>query len=413
MDATFTLPAPPVAEEAEQAIVSALLSYPAQVAPVLVGAGLQPEHFALSDCRLLVGTILARWADRLPLDIIAVASATKDQLATARVFELSNYSPLPSAVEGWAETVKDYAGRRKMIDLCMQQLRRVPDQSANELAASLAHDVAALASPEGAKATSIREHLAALLDDLQRPAAQNQMPTGWPDLDRISPVNRGDYVIIAAEAKGGKSTLALSYLSEVAKRGLPVLLCSLEMPASEITQKLLARASGVAMQRMQRRELTALDMQRIEIAMEEMAGWKAEIRADCFDLGAILGAARLAKARYPDLAMVCVDYLQLVRGPRAKGESREREVAEVSRSLRLLAMDLDCVVVALSQLNDDGRLRESRAIGQDATAVWRLAETEDKARDARRLAIPVQRNGESNIVCQLGFRGDISWFGPE
>lgn len=408
---TITLPPSPVADEAEQAIVSALLSYPAQVAPTLVGTRLTPDQFALPDCKMLVETVLDRWGKREPLDLVSVASALSGRLEPARVFELSNFSPIPSAVEGWAETVKDCASRRRVLELCLAQLKRVATSTAPELLAGLSQDVAALSAPEDGKSGSLRDHLAELLANLQQPVSQNQVPTGWPELDKLSPVQRGDFVIIAAEAKGGKSTLALSYLAEVAKRGQAVLLCSLEMPALEVTQKLLARTSGVSLQRMQQRSFIGSDMDRMDWATRTMSEWRTEIRADCHDLGSILAAARLAKARHPDLAVVCVDYLQLVRAPKSRGDNREREVAEVSRSLRLLAMELDCVVLALSQLNDDGKLRESRAIGQDATAVWKLSQTEEQDRDVRELYIPAQRNGESHVSCRLGFRGDISWFG--
>ena len=79
----------------------------------------------------------------------------------------------------------------------------------------------------------------------------------------------------------------------------------------------------------------------------------------------------------------------------------------------MLAMELDCVVVALSQLNDDGKLRESRAIGQDATAVWAIGkhDGDESADDERTLYIPIQRNGQSGVSCQLEFLGQFAHFG--
>jgi replicative DNA helicase len=142
-------------------------------------------------------------------------------------------------------------------------------------------------------------------------------------------------------------------------------------------------------------------------AIMKMSKWDLEIRDDCHTLGSIVASARMSHARKPITLMV-VDYLQLVRGDRNNGDSREREVAEVSRTLRLLALELNCVVVALSQLNDDGRLRESRAIGQDATAVWAVSDSSNEGHKS--IQIPAQRNAESNVGCELEFRGEYASF---
>jgi replicative DNA helicase len=198
-------------------------------------------------------------------------------------------------------------------------------------------------------------------------------------------------------------------MAEVLKRGLPALLLSLEMPVRDICEKMLARQSSVRLDTMYARNFSEMDLSRIAHANATMKAWNCEIRADCFDLPAILAAARKAKAAEPDLALVVVDYLQLVRGP--NGDSREREVAEVSRNLRLLALELDCVVVALSQLNDEGKLRESRAIGQDATAVWIINLDDESEENMRTIKIPIQRNGQSGVSCALQFRGTHAHFG--
>jgi replicative DNA helicase len=179
------------------------------------------------------------------------------------------------------------------------------------------------------------------------------------------------------------------------------------MPSADVSEKLLARTSNVNLGRMFHRNFRDSDVASIKTAVETMSKWQLEIRDDCHDLGQILTAARLAHARKP-LKMLVVDYLQLVKGSRNNGDSREREVAEVSRQLRLLGLDLGCVVVALSQLNDDGRLRESRAIGQDATAVWAVRESQEEG--CRDIYIPAQRNGESGVACELVFRGEYSSF---
>ena len=106
-----------------------------------------------------------------------------------------------------------------------------------------------------------------------------------------------------------------------------------------------------------------------------------------------------------------VDYIQLVRCDltSTKDATREREVAEVSRRLRLLGLELGCVVFAITQLNEQGRARESRAIGQDATAVI-VVKLGDEAATEREIAIPIQRSGPCGVSTTLGFDGRRATF---
>jgi replicative DNA helicase len=151
------------------------------------------------------------------------------------------------------------------------------------------------------------------------------------------------------------------------------------------------------------------DARKLHEATVAMSRWNLEVRDDVYSIDQIAASARMSHARKP-LTMLVVDYLQLVRGPKiGRGDSREREVAEVSRTLRLLSLELGCVVVALSQLNDDGRLRESRAIGQDATAVWSVQPSES-GDEYKNVQIPAQRNAESGVGCDLLFEGKFASF---
>ena len=234
------------------------------------------------------------------------------------------------------------------------------------------------------------------------------MPTTWKSLDRISPVRMGDYVVIAAPAKGGKSTLALSYVAEACKQGYSVLIASLEMPQGDVVEKLLAREARVTLGSLYSRVFSDSDNRKIFEGAKRMAVWNLEIRDDLYSIDQIAAAARMSHAR-KSLSILVVDYIQLVRGPKnLGGSSREREVAEVSRTLRLLSLELGCVVIGLSQLNDDGRLRESRAIGQDATAVWAVMDSEEAG--CKQVQIPAQRNAESGVSCDLLFEGQYSSF---
>lgn len=131
------------------------------------------------------------------------------------------------------------------------------------------------------------------------------------------------------------------------------------------------------------------------------------IKDDVFDLINIVGISRELKARCK-IGLIVVDYGQLVRVIQRKDVNREQNVAEVSRTLRLLAMELDTPIILLSQLNDKGQSRESRALEQDATAMWQVAFTDPSSHSERLIQIPWQRNGESGIQFHVTFLGSIA-----
>jgi len=399
----------PSCPQIEMGIACAILQFPAQVCPVLASRHISASDFHDFTCRSIIGEVIGRWSTRQATDWISVSHALMDQVPIIKVTEMATGPALVSVVPEWCDQVRDYSLRRSIIKGCIETAESAVDDDGRSALASLTHQISILGQDSTVSAHSLQDGIAEVLRAFAEGETKEPIGTGWQELDRLSPIRRGDMLVIGAPAKGGKSTFALSYMAEVLKRGLPALLLSLEMPVRDICEKMLARQSSVRLDTMYARNFSEMDLSRIANANAAMKAWNCEIRADCFDLPAILAAARKAKSSRPDLALVVVDYLQLVRGP--NGDSREREVAEVSRNLRLLALELDCVVVALSQLNDEGKLRESRAIGQDATAVWIISLDDESEENMRTLKIPIQRNGQSGVSCELEFRGTHAHFG--
>ncbi len=398
---------PPSEPDAENALASALLAAPDKVAPILIQAAIKSSDFTQQDVAAVVSEVLSLWANRQEVDPIQIGIKLKGVVTMHRMTDLISCMAVPSAAQGYLEMVREASDKRKLIQGCLESAVIASTETVGEAVTSLNSTMASVMRQDASRVSSIKDLLRNTLTGLSAPQSDASVSTGFPSLDRISPMRKGDMIVIAAAAKGGKSTLALSILANVAAAGGNCLLCSLEMPSADVSEKLLARTSNVNLGRMFHRNFRDSDVASIKTAVETMSKWQLEIRDDCHDLGQILTAARLAHARKP-LKMLVVDYLQLVKGSRNNGDSREREVAEVSRQLRLLGLDLGCVVVALSQLNDDGRLRESRAIGQDATAVWAVRESQEEG--CRDIYIPAQRNGESGVACELVFRGEYSSF---
>jgi replicative DNA helicase len=232
-------------------------------------------------------------------------------------------------------------------------------------------------------------------------------------------------IVIAARPAIGKSTLALDLARAAAiKHRLATVMFSLEMSRNEITMRLLSAEARVPLQAMRTGQLGEDDWTRLARRMSEVVDAPLfiddspnmsmmEIRAKC----------RRLKQRH-DLRMVIVDYLQLMTSPR-RVENRQQEVSEMSRSLKLLAKEVDVPVVAISQLNrgpeqrNDKRpllsdLRESGSIEQDSDVVILLHREDAYERESPRageadMIIAKHRNGPTTTVT-VAFQGHYSRF---
>ena len=217
-------------------------------------------------------------------------------------------------------------------------------------------------------------------------AAQNKdkivgIPTGFKDLDeKTSGLQRSDLIIVAARPAMGKTAFALNIAQQSAvKAGSSVIIFSLEMSKEQLGQRLLAMQARVEMQKLKQGDLDRKDWDRITMALDELNNTKIviddtpgisimEMRNKCRRLKADRG-----------LDLVVVDYLQLM-SMQGKTDNRQQEISTISRNLKLLAREMDCPVIVLSQLSrapeqrQDHRpilsdLRESGSIEQDADIV--------------------------------------------
>src|SRR3954454_20669823 len=207
-------------------------------------------------------------------------------------------------------------------------------------------------------------------------------PSGFRDLDRItSGFQPGNLIILAARPSMGKSALALCMAVNIAVRhNLPVGIFSLEMSKSEVTQRLMCSEAKVESQRLRSGKLAPDDWPRLTAACDKLA--KADIYVDdtgSINMMEIRSKARRLKSRHPNLGLLIIDYLQLMSSA-GSSENRVQEVSQISRSLKILARDLEVPIIALSQLSraveqrTDKRpilsdLRESGSIEQDADLV--------------------------------------------
>ena len=272
-----------------------------------------------------------------------------------------------------------------------------------------------------------------LLDRVQEmadnPNDVTGVPTGFYDLERMTAgLQAGDLVVLAARPSMGKTAFAINIAEHVAlNEGLPVAVFSMEMGAAQLAVRIVGSIGRIDQSHLRTGKLSDEEWPRLTEAIEklrtislhidETAGLKtSELRAN---------ARRLAR-QCGQLGLIVVDYLQLMSGSAGSDENRATELGEISRGLKMLAKELKCPVIALSQLNrsvetrPDKRpmmsdLRESGAIEQDADIIMFIYRDEYYTKEACKepgvaeIIIAKQRNGPTGVV-KLAFLRAITKF---
>ncbi|NEE34134.1 replicative DNA helicase, partial [Streptomyces sp. SID7982] len=270
------------------------------------------------------------------------------------------------------------------------------------------------------------------LDEIEaigsRSGEMTGVPTGFTDLDALTNgMHPGQMIVIAARPAMGKSTLALDFARAASiKNNLPSVIFSLEMGRNEIAMRLLSAEARVALHHMRSGTMTDEDWTRLARRMPEVSAAPLyiddspnlsmmEIRAKC----------RRLKQRN-DIKLVIIDYLQLMQaGGSKRSESRQQEVSDMSRNLKLLAKELEVPVIALSQLNRGPEqrtdkkpmvsdLRESGSIEQDADMVILLHREDAYEKESPRageadIIVGKHRNGPTATIT-VAFQGHYSRF---
>jgi replicative DNA helicase len=259
-----------------------------------------------------------------------------------------------------------------------------------------------------------------------RDGTMTGVPTGFGKLDELTNgLHPGNLVIVAARPAIGKSTLGLDFARAASiKHGLTSVIFSLEMSRHEIAMRLLSAEASVNLQSMRTGTMRDEDWPRLARRMGEVADAPMFIDdSPNLTMMEIRAKARRLKQRH-DLQLVVVDYMQLMSSPR-KVENRQQEVSEISRSLKLLAKELEIPVVAISQLNRSPEqradkkpqlsdLRESGSLEQDADVVILLYREDAFEKESTRpgeadLIVAKHRNGPTATVTVV-FQGHYSRF---
>ncbi|GGE05892.1 replicative DNA helicase [Marinithermofilum abyssi] len=382
---------PPHSQEAEQAVLGAILIDPSVL--VTVTERVRPEDFYRQAHQKLFQVMIDLSERGEPVDLVTLTSELQNRKlleeagGVSYLTELAAAVPTAANVDYYARIVEEKAILRRLIRTATEiatsgynggeEVARVIDQAEKKIL-----DISQRRMSKGF--TPIKE---LLMDTFERIESlhYNQgkltgVPSGYADLDRMtSGFQASDLIILAARPSMGKTAFSLNVAQNVAIRaGKPVAIFNLEMSAPQLVQRMLAAEGNIDAQVFRSGQLSDEDWEKLTMAISSLA--EAPIFIDdtpgisVFEIRAKL---RRLQAEH-GLGLVLIDYLQLIEG-RGR-ESRQQEISEISRSLKLLARELHVPVIALSQLSraveqrQDKRpmlsdLRESGSIEQDADIV--------------------------------------------
>jgi replicative DNA helicase len=432
---------PPTNLEAEESVLGAMMLSGCPIDSV--SETLDAGDFYRESHSKIYRAALGLYAAGSPVDPITVVDELEKRgeleddprsaLTKTRIHELAALVPTRSNVVHYAKIVHEMATLRALIR-AGSEIQRYgydrpgPVEELVERAESAIFDLALARSRTDfvPLADSLVETFERITLLYERGEDVTGVPCGFPDIDRMtSGFQPGNLFVLAARPSMGKSALAFSFAANIAVRqGLPVGVFTLEMSRSEVTQRLMSMESLVDSSRIRNGKLASDDWPRLTRACDLLT--RAPVFIDdngSATMAEVRSKARRLKMRNPNLALVIVDYLQLMT---ADAENRVQEVSRISRSLKQLAREIDVPVVALSQLSrgvesrHDRRpvlsdLRESGAIEQDADLVVFLYRDEyynPEDPDVKGLAeviIAKHRNGPTGTV-KLSFRKDFALF---
>ena len=434
---------PPHSVEAEQSVLGGLLLD--NTAYDKISDLVSESDFYRDEHRRIFRAIQRMLERAKPVDVVTVAEAidaageTEHTGGLAYLGELAQNTPSAANIRRYGEIVRERA--------ILRQLVTAGDEIASSALNPLGREPKTLLDEAEAKVFAIAEsgmrhqtgfqHINPLLTqvveriqelhDRDNPSDITGIPTGYNDLDKMtSGLQPGDLVIVAGRPSMGKTSLALNMAEYVAiDYGAPVAVFSMEMGGAQLAMRMLASVGRLDQHKVRTGRLNDDEWSRLSFALgkiHEKAIYIDETPAlNPIDLRA---RARRLHRQCGKLGLIVIDYLQLMSGS-SNGENRATEISEISRSLKGLAKELECPVIALSQLNRSleqrpnkrpvmSDLRESGAIEQDADVIMFIYRDEvynpdTQEKGTAEIIIGKQRNGPIGTV-RLTFLGEYTRF---
>ncbi|WP_259349523.1 MULTISPECIES: replicative DNA helicase [unclassified Schaalia] len=429
---------PPQALEAEQSVLGSMLLSKDAIGEI--GEIISGIDFYRPQNETIYNTILDLYSRGEPADPITVAAELERAGALKRIgggaylHSLTASVPTTANATHYARIVREKAMLRRLVSAGTRIVQLGYSEDGGEvddlMDAAQAEVHAVAEGRQKQDYIALGEMSDDILTELERIANNKNkltgVPTGFSDLDSLTQgLHPGQMVIIAARPAMGKSTLALDICRSAAiHNNIAAAMFSLEMSRSEIAMRLLSAETGVFLGKMRSGDMTADDWTRVSKRVGEVSSAPLYIDdSPNMSMLEIRSKCRRLKQQH-NLGLVVLDYLQLMSSGK-RVESRQQEVSEFSRSLKLLAKELELPVIAVAQLNrgpeqrSDHKpmmadLRESGSLEQDADVVFLLHrpdyyDAEDRPGEAD-IIVAKHRNGPTDTI-PVVFQGAQARFG--
>jgi replicative DNA helicase len=435
---------PPHSIEAEQSVIGGLLRDNAafdRIADLL-----SPDDFYRYDHRIIYEQVVRLINGSKPADVITVFEAMtmlgkQDDIGgLAYLNAMAQNTPSAANIRRYAEIVRDRGILRKLITVADEisgnafnpqgkEVKQMLDEAESKIFAIAEQGARGAAGwlPVQPLLTQVVERI----DELYSRDNSSEItgvPTGFADLDKMtSGLQPGDLVIVAGRPSMGKTAFSVNIGENVAiDAGLPVAIFSMEMGGAQLAMRMLGSVGELDQHRLRTGKLIDEDWPRLTLAIQKMNDAQVFIdETPALNPIEMRARARRLSRQCGKLGLIIVDYLQLMQGSQP-GDNRAAEISEISRSLKGLAKELHCPVIALSQLNRSleqrpnkrpvmSDLRESGAIEQDADVIIFLYRDEvynpdSPEKGTAEIIIGKQRNGPIGAI-RLTWRGMYTKFG--
>lgn len=430
----------PNSVESEQAVLASMLMN--REAVVNVADMLTKEDFYQTQYGVIFEAMVELYHEGTVIDLITLMERLKEKGVPENVYSIETMQELMSVVptstnaKKYAEIVRDRANMRRVIKLAESAANdcyTLKDSSVNILS-NIENQVLELTQNgnNGDDIVPIRQVVDNVLRNIREASKQQGnitgVPTGFLDLDdMLTGLHGSELILIAARPAMGKTAFVLNIAEYVIlKTDVPVAIFNFEMNKEQLVQRMIAMESQVNSQNIRTGNLQDDQWLKLYESSNIIGSTKLFIEDQSnVTIGDIRNKCRKLKQRH-NVGLIIIDYLQLMSGS-GRTDSRQQEVSEISRGLKVLAKELDVPIIALSQLSravearTDHRpmlsdLRESGSIEQDADVVMFIYR-EDKYRDdlpeedknKAEIIIAKQRNGATGTI-MLGWQGEYTKF---
>ncbi|MFZ5645033.1 MAG: replicative DNA helicase [Bacillota bacterium] len=429
--------APPQNIDAEQSVLGAL--FVERDSLYRVSRFLKPEDFYLESHRLIYRAFLHLDEAGVPPDLVTITDLLRQQGnldkvgGATYVASLAGMVATAANVEYYARIIEEKSLLRSLISMATriagmgyeagEDAEKLIDEAENMLLQLSSRRSSAGFTP----IDKILVEIFRIIEDRYRNKGKiSGILTGFSDLDRIlCGMQSGDLLIVAARPAMGKTSFGLTVAHQAAlNSGIPTAIFSLEMSRAQLVQRVLCAEAMVDLQKVRSGNLSDMDWNKLAEAAAKLT--KTPLFIDDspgLSVRQVRAKARRLKAE-KGLGLIIIDYLQLMQGS-SRTENRQQEIADISRSLKALAKDLEVPVIALAQLSrsveqrDKKRpimsdLRESGSIEQDADVVMFIYREEYYKPDTEKksiaeIIVAKQRNGPTGSV-ELAFLSEYTRF---